>query len=211
MSMTAGKTIVVLASAFVLTALIANNLVPAEACQGESDSPLKCTVVRFPTPTSTPRPTPTPIPLGGDDPSRALDISNSWATIDPGTSIWFKTDYGDSFRVIELWVDTPTQNALTLAIYAPDQMDGWTDANAVGRGTHNSGEPGHAMTWKADYAKAGIWYARLTNNSSSPAPYLLGGNVNTAQIRKCQGYWEGIKGHPVYWIDCGHYTKIPGN
>lgn len=140
-----------------------------------------------------------------------MAIPNAWSSIDPGTSIWFKTDYSDSFRVIELWVDTPTLNALTLEIYSPEQIDGWTEVNPVGRGTYNSGEPGHAMTWKAGYARAGTWYARLVNNSPSAAPYFLGGNINSTATRNCVGYWESIKGHPVYWVDCGHYQKIPGN
>ncbi len=125
-------------------------------------------------------------------------------------SVWFKTPYSDGYRIIELWVDTPAQNALGLSIFSPDQAAGaWWQENPVGRGTYNKTQPEHALTWKAGYAKAGVWYARLQNFTNLPVSYRLIGNLSQTDAKRCHGYWETINGTPIFWVDCGHYTIVP--
>ena len=151
----------------------------------------------LPSPTAIATPTPR-----GDRPETARTITDTWSSIDPHASIWFKTDDSTGYREIELWVDTPSQGALGLSILSPDQMDSWWNAKPIGRGSNNPGEPGHALTWIAAYARDGIWYAILQNNSDAAVSYRLYGNFASTATKSCHGYWETLNGGPIYWIDC---------
>ena len=219
------KTVVVLSLLLLLIAFaVLATTLPANACEAEDDSIPACSNWRapvFPSPspaTATvtpsgdspntaiqlPSPTPaiaTPTPRG-DRPETARTITDTWSSIDPHTSIWFKTDDSTSYREIELWVDTPNQGALGLSILSPDQMDSWWNAKPIGRGSYNPGQPAHALTWTAAYARNGVWYALLQNNADAAVPYRLGGSIASTATRACHGYWETLNGGPVYWIDC---------
>ncbi len=197
-------------------ALFTTMTAPVSACVPEDESSTVCLNWRFHRPTSTPtlRPTPiaavTPTPRGDTLPTARL-ITDTWSSIAPSESIWFKTDYSDGNRNIELWVDSTVQNALDLSIYSPDQADSWWNAKPVGRGTYNKTQPQHVLTWVASYAKAGVWYALLQNHTNSPVSYQLTGNISATDTKKCVGYWENLKltGERVFWVDCGHYQVIP--
>ncbi|MDE3087878.1 MAG: hypothetical protein KGJ80_00645 [Chloroflexota bacterium] len=59
------------------------------------------------------------------------------------------------------------------------------------------------MTYRAGYAKGGIWYALVTNFTAAPISFNLGGNVNSTDTKKCHGYWEYLpSGQYIYWVDC---------
>ncbi len=147
----------------------------------------------------------------GDSPDHALDITGNWTTIEPGASGWYKTPNSDGYRNIELWIDSPTQNALSLSLFSPDQQIGaWADWKPVGRGSFNKGEPEHALTWIAGYARSGVWYALVQNHTNAPVSYRLTGNLSTLDAKSCHGYWEPNRyGQMIYWVDCGHYTTVP--
>lgn len=184
------------------------------ACVPSEDSDSICTTWRIKPPTPTSAPVAAVLSVAnvprGDSPASALDITDTWQSIAPGANVWYKTPYSDGYRIIELQVDSPTQNALGLSIFSPEQTDGlWLNTKPVGRGMFNKGQPQHALTWIAGYAKPGVWYALLQNFSDSPVPYRLTGNISPAAVKHCHGYWEGIHGQYVYWVDCGHYTTVP--
>jgi hypothetical protein len=206
------KTTLVLALVMLFAfALFAASTTPAAACLPASASAAQCidrTILLRLTPT--PAPTATP-DRRGDSPDHALDIANKWTTIAPGASIWYKTPDSDGYRDIELWIDSPAQHALGLSLFSPDQQVGpWAIWKPVGRGTFNPGEPQHALTWVAAYARSGVWYALVQNYTNAPVSYQLAGNLSSADVRKCHGYWEPFpNGTMVYWIDCGHYTTVP--
>lgn len=147
----------------------------------------------------------------GDSPDHALDIIGNWTSIEPGAGVWYKTPNSDGYRDIALSVDSPTQNALGLALFSPDQQIGsWGDWKPVGRGTFNSGQPEHVLTWIAGYARSGVWYALVQNHSNATVSYRLTGNLSTLDAKSCHGYWEVNRyGQMIYWIDCGHYTTVP--
>ena len=193
-------------------ALLAIPAAPAAACEPGGDSDTTCDAPLLPHPAQTldtaPVATATPTPLG-DSHSSARDITDTWQSIGPGESIWFKTDYSDGYRAIELWVDSPVQDALDLSIFSPDQADTWWKDKPVGRGTYNKAQPQHMLTWVSTYAQAGVWYLFLQNHTSSPVPYRLTSNISAVDAKKCHGYWEPLGGQSVYWIDCGHYTEVP--
>lgn len=199
----------------VLTFLMAMTA-PASACAPEDESSAVCSNWRI-RPTVTPTFTATPVVVAAtptprsDSPATARNITDTWSSIAPGASIWFKTDYSDGSRNIELWVDSPIQDALGLSIFSPDQMDAWWSARPVGRGTFNKGQPQHVLTWVASYAEAGVWYALLQNYTNSPVSYRLAGNISAADRKKCVGYWETLplSGERIFWVDCGHYQVIP--
>ncbi|HEX7592780.1 MAG TPA: hypothetical protein VF429_01285 [Anaerolineae bacterium] len=139
----------------------------------------------------------------GDSPATALEIADTWRAIDPGASVWFKTNDSASYRDIELWIDSPASNALDLSIFSPDQTGGLgVNSKPVGRGSFNKGEPQHALTWKAGYAKGGIWYALVQNFSNAPVSYKLDGNLSSTDAKFCHGYWETLRGQLIYWVDC---------
>jgi hypothetical protein len=195
------KTLFSISSLFLLVAfaLIATTL-RVNACEmgDESGSVCRSWHARLlpspnPTATSTPR---------GDRPETARAITDTWSSIDPHASIWFKTEDSPGYREIELWVDTPSQGALGLSILSPDQMDTWWNVKPVGRGSYNPGLPSHALTWTAAYAKAGVWYALLQNNTDVPVSYRLDGNITSTATKLCHGYWESLNGATIYWIDC---------
>jgi hypothetical protein len=173
---------------------------PVNACETSDDSTPVCVNWRAPLPPS-PAVVATPTPRG-DRPETARSITDTWSSIDPHASIWFKTDDSTGYREIELWVDTPSQGALGLSILSPDQMDSWWNAKPIGRGSYNPGEPGHALTWKAAYARDGIWYALLQNNSDAAVSYRVYANTAFTATKSCHGYWETLNGGPIYWIDC---------
>jgi hypothetical protein len=173
---------------------------PVNACEPNDDLTPVCVNWRdrvLPSPTAVAAPTPR-----GDSPTTARIISDTWSSIDPRASIWFKTDDSAGYREIDLWVDTPSQGALGLSILSPDQMDSWWNAKPVGRGSYNPGLPTHALTWTSAYAKGGAWYLMLQNNSDAAVPYRLGGNTASTGTKSCHGYWETLNGAPFYWIDC---------
>jgi hypothetical protein len=173
---------------------------PANACEAAGELDQACSNWRV-RPLAPPTAAATPTPLG-DRPETARTITDTWGSIDPHASIWFKTDDSTSYREIELWVDTPNQGALGLSILSPDQMDSWWNAKPVGRGSYNPGLPAHALTWTAAYAKSGVWYALLQNNTDAAVAYRLGGNITSTGTKSCHGYWETLNGASVYWIDC---------
>lgn len=184
---------------FVALALLATT-VRVNACDVEDDVKSVCSNrhTRW-LPSPTPAATPTPL---GTSPSTARAITDTWSSLDPKESIWFKTDDSDGYREIQLWVDTPSQGALALSILSPDQLDSWWNVKPVGRGSYNPGLPAHALTWTAAYAKPGVWYALLQNNTDAPVPYRLGGNITSTATKLCHGYWETLRGTAIYWIDC---------
>lgn len=181
---------------------------PANACIPD-DSGVSCVDSRLQllsADTSTPMPVIVPAATAtprSDSPTTARDITDTWGSIDPRASIWFKTDNSAGYREIELWLDTPAQNALGLSIFSPDQADSWWYSKPVGRGSYNPGTPGHALTWKAAYAEGGIWYALLQNYTDLPIPYRLTGNITSTATKSCHGYWEYLpNGTYIYWVDC---------
>ncbi len=207
------KLVILLSIMLPVLALLAASTAPAVACEPTGESDMTCNEWRThprPAPALLPTPvaTPTPAPRG-DSPAAARDITDGWQSIEPGASIWFKTNYSDGYRVIDLSVDSLTKDALGLSIFSPDQMDTWWSSKPVGRGTYNKGQPEHALTWVATYAKAGVWYLLLQNYATSPVSYRLNGNISATDTKKCVGYWETVSGVYMYWVDCGHYTVIP--
>lgn len=210
------KLIIVSSIVLPVLAFLVTTTSPAVACVPEDESSTVCLNWRIHLPTATPtlRPTPvavaTPTPIG-DSPTTARAITDTWSSIAPGASIWFKTDYSDGNRNIELWVDSTVQNALGLSILSPDQANSWWNAKPVGRGTFNKGQPEHVLTWVSGYAAPGVWYALLQNYTNSPVTYRLTGNISSAGVKKCVGYWENLAltGERVFWVDCGHYQQIP--
>jgi len=206
------KLVILLSIVLPVLALLAASTAPAVACEGTGESDMTCSEWRRqprPAPTLLPTPVATPTPRG-DSPTTARDITEGWQGIEPGASIWFKTNYSDGYRVIDLSVDSLAKDALGLSIFSPDQMDTWWNSKPVGRGTYNKGQPEHALTWVATYAKAGVWYLLLQNYATSPVSYRLNGNISATDTKKCVGYWETLpNGEYVYWVDCGHYTVIP--
>lgn len=187
-----------------LLGFLAATTTPAVACYPDDSSDSLClhwgirasssAPTLAPTATSTPR---------GDSPNHALDITGNWTTIEPGASVWYRTPNSDGYRDIELWIDSPAQNALSLSLFSPDQQIGsWADWKPVGRGTFNKGQPEHALTWIAAYARSGVWYALVQNFSAAPVSYKLDGNVSSTDTKTCHGYWENLRGAMIYWIDC---------
>ncbi len=180
---------------------------PEDACIVGPDSDFACGWIPRPQPAPTSTPTPVApkvvnIP-NGDSPTTARDIAGTWQSIPPGGSVWYKTPYSDGYRVLDLWLDTTAQNALGLSLFSPDQTDGLSpNTKPIGRGSFNKGEPSHALTWKAGYAKAGVWYALVQNFSNSPVSYSLGGNLSSTDTKLCHGYWETLRGQLIYWVDC---------
>ena len=170
------------------------------ACEMEDDTTYVCSgwhAHPLPSPAATAAPT-----LRGDSPETARTITDTWSSIDPRASIWFRTEDSPGYREIELWVDTPSQGALGLSILSPDQLDSWWNTKPVGRGSYNPGLPAHALTWTAAYAEPGVWYALLQNNTDVPVSYRLGGNITSTSTKICHGYWEPLNGTVIYWIDC---------
>ena len=206
-----------LLSSIALLALMfaASTASPADACIIGPDSDFECGWIPRPQPAPTSTPTPVALKIvnipSGDSPTTARDITGAWQSIPPGGSVWYKTPYSDGYRNIELWVDSPAQNALGLALFSPDQQVGaWTDWKPVGRGTFNARQPEHVLAWIAGYARSGVWFALIQNYTNAPVSYRLAGNLSSADVKKCHSYWEYLpSGAHVYWTDCGHYTQVP--
>ncbi len=202
----------VLSILFVPLTLFAASTTPAAACIPADPVTAKC-FDRIILLSHTPTPAPTATPdLRGDSPDHALDITGNWTTLEPGASMWYKTPDSDGYRDIELWIDSPTQNAIGLSLFSPDQQVGpWSTWKPVGRGTFNKGQPEHVLTWIAAYARGGIWYALVQNYTNMRVSYRFAGNLSAADAKKCIGYWENLAltGQRVFWVDCGHYQTIP--
>ena len=146
-----------------------------------------------------------PLPLG-DSPAQARDVPNEWQALEPRASIWYKTDYSDSFRLLEYWLETNLPDVASVAVYSPDQTEGLSAATKpIGRGTRNKNDPDNVIRWKAGYAKPGVWYVYLSNNTDQPVSYKLNHNQENVQAKNCISYWETINGTLVYWTDCGRY------
>ena len=159
------KLILTSAIVFPLLGILAATAAPASACIPD-DSNKTCIYPRIGLSRAPTSATASEVALAagatwrGDSPDHALDITGNWTTIEPGASIWYKTPDSSSYREIEVWIDSPVQNALDLSLYSPDQQIGtWADWKPVGRGSFNKGQPEHALTWVAAYARSGIWYA----------------------------------------------------
>jgi hypothetical protein len=198
--------------ALILLAAAASSV---SACEGLDENDLRCAAWHLPKPTVTPNPTrlptPSPTPIRrGTSPSDAMEITDTWSSIEPGANLWFKASDSTGFSILEVWVDTPTQNALGLALYSPEQTKGpWSDWKPIGRGSFNKATANHVLIWKAAYARAGIWYAQLSNLTSSPVFYKIGSNQTNRDPKECFSYWEDLTTpwdgvtHRVYWTDCG--------
>jgi hypothetical protein len=204
------KMTLILTFMFLVLAFFAAATPPAAACMPADGFTAKCidrNILRQLTPTLAPTATPG---LRGDSPDHALDITGNWTTIEPGASVWYKTPNSDGYRVIDLWLDTTAPNALGLSLFSPDQADGLSvNTKPIGRGSFNKGEPSHALTWIAGYAKAGVWYALVQNFSNAPVSYSLGGNLSSTDAKLCHGYWETLRGQPIYWVDCNPLHNSP--
>lgn len=203
------KTICRLSAISVLTWLVvATPAVSACELPDESANPrtVRCTTTKT---VSTPVPI---IPIAalasGDDPIRARELSETWQVLEPGKYLWYKTPYSEGFRILEFWLETAVPNTISMAFYSPDQTPGLSTATKpIGRGTHSNGDPDTILRWKAGYAKPGVWYILLTNNTNQPASFKLNSNMQNTAVKKCISYWETLPtGEYVYWTDCGFYT-----
>lgn len=164
------------------------------------------TLTPLPTATLTPTPTPKPpLPLGVS-PATARDVPDEWQALDPHASVWYKTSYSDSFRLLEYWLETNLPDVAEFAVYSPDQKDGLSAATRpVGRGTHSKNDLENIIRWKAGYALPGIWYVYLTNRTDNPISFKLNHNQENVQTKTCISYWEPLGGVMILWTDCGRY------
>jgi hypothetical protein len=78
----------------------------------------------------------------GDSLFSALDMSDTWQKLAPGASLWFKAGKETSYPVRgSIWIDAPVdengRRGLSLAIYAPEQLNDLNAATpAKGRGSY---------------------------------------------------------------------------
>ncbi|MBI5035541.1 MAG: hypothetical protein HZB51_33875 [Chloroflexi bacterium] len=142
----------------------------------------------------------------GTSPIEAREIPNEWQLMQPRTSIWFKTDYSNNYRLLDYWLETNRADALSFAVYSPQQSDGLgADTKPVGRGTRSKNDPDTIIRWKADYAWPGVWYLLLTNHTDEPVSYKLNHNQEAVPTKACISYWEPLNGSMFLWTDCGRY------
>ncbi len=168
------------------------------------------TVRRTATPNShaTPTITATLNAKRGDSPFSALEMTDAWQKLTPGASLWFKAGQEASYPIRgSIWIDAPVdengRRGLSLAIYAPEQINGLNAATTPkGRGSYEKTQPSHALFWKGGSPKAGVWYAYLANNNSFLVDYKIGTTFNVTDPKSCFQYWEYIG--PVYtlWTEC---------
>lgn len=144
----------------------------------------------------------------GTSPNDAMPVPDAWQDMGPGGSIWYKIPYSENFRVLDFWLETNLPDVASFSIYSPDQTEGLSPATRpVGRGTHSKSDPDNVIRWKASYAKPGIWYIYLFNNTEKPISFKLNNNQQSTPVKKCISYWEYLpSGQYVLWTDCGFYT-----
>ncbi len=186
----------------------------ALACDLTNDeSPLgtnKCVVRQKTAPPAT---APAPIAQAanlayGASPNDARDFVDSWQTLPPNASVWYKTSDSLGYRLIELSIEASPANAIGLSMFSPDQREGLSaDTKPIGRGSSNKYDPPNVLHWKAGYARSGVWYALVINYSAAPVSYRLIYNQADQTQKNCTGYWEYIGKDYVYWIDCNRDGK----
>lgn len=195
----------VLAGILFLLLTIALRVPLASACE-PSDLDVHCAVRQMPRRTPTRARTLSVVAKNvprGDSPANALEMQDAWRTLDPGASVWYKTDDSSGFRALRIWLDANGRGGLSLAIFSPDQMEGvYSIAKPIGRGTFNKLDPSHDLLWSSDYARWGVWYALVTNSNVVPASYKVGYTQTGKDAKTCVSYWEWIGKDYVYWTNC---------
>jgi hypothetical protein len=153
------------------------------------------------TPTATPKPTSTLVPTPvGDNPDTARDpiyirpdncidamcpeqkgapaltAAESWTWIGANSSTWYKMDDGHSFQ-LKVWVFANGQQGLAMDVFAPEQRNYLWDPKTkpIGRGSLDKSQAnaGVDLFYSGRSAAFGVWYVRLTNNTSSAMSYSI--------------------------------------
>ncbi len=154
-------------------------------------------------------PTPTRVVAQGTGPQNAITPDEVWRTIEANASVWYRIGEGVNSQRLDVWLDSRSKDAVSFAVYSPDQMNAWTPAiPAKGRGSPNRADPSHDLSWSGHAPAGGTWYVVVSNNTSVAASYRVGYNKVSTAGRKCTSYWETVclpwdgKCYPTYWTAC---------
>jgi hypothetical protein len=178
-----------------------NALGVADACAW---APVQIRAVKVvPTPIPTVKANVPAAPLSqpkGDSPGAAMEMSDTWRTLEPGAMHWYRVDNGNNFY-LNVWLDAYGKSGITFAMYSPDQRNVLSvDTPPKGRGAPIKNDPSHDLFWAGSQA-AGVWYALVRNYNSVPVQYRINYRQAT-EDRICRSYWEWIGSSYVYWTAC---------
>lgn len=140
------------------------------------------------------RPRATPVPAPSPTPSGPLLPSDTWRTLGPKSSVWYKI--GEGGYHINAILQAQPLDGMTMEVFAPNLTD-----RPIGLGSLQRGVDG--LVWAGGrWEKWGDWTARITNDNASAVQYRL--VVSTSEIPACEtiGYWEYIGTNLVYWQRC---------
>lgn len=208
--------ILVVLSAVLALALLFTATLSASACVPGEDNEPRCVPWFKPKPKAavkrqiavSPKPTAVPTPAAlarrGAGPSDALDITDTWQTMDPGGRVWYRIGEGMNPQHLEVWLDAYGRPGMAFSVYSPEQMYGvsWPNTPPKGKGTYNKTMPTHDLTWTGQSPAGGTWYIMVSNLGTVPLQYKLGFNRDETGKKKCISYWEWIGTDRVYWTAC---------
>jgi hypothetical protein len=184
------------------------------ACEligADSEQCLMVKIRRTPIPTKVAAakeaPTPTAMPKAvvqhGTYPADGMEPTDTWQTIAPNSSLWFKIGGGINPQHFDVWLDTHNQDGVNFAVYSPEQyQDISTGVPPKGRGSANKSDLRHDLWWIGQSPVGGTWYILLTNKTPMAVAYKLGYNRVETPRKKCDSYWEPLGGSDVYWTAC---------
>jgi len=133
-------------------------------------------------------------PPSGSNPSIPSNATNSWQTLNPGTSTWVKLGNGGDH--IDASLEANPLDGVTMQVFAPGNLD-----RPIGQGTYQSSS-GRLVWSGGKWNSSGDWMAKITNSNANAVQYKL--TATAAAIPPCDSisYWEKIGTADVYWTRC---------
>ena len=138
---------------------------------------------------------PAPVTYNGSTRSSALEPSDSFRTLNAGTSVWYIV--GTSGDHIDVWLEANPLGGVSMAIYAPNGSD-----KPVG---HGSPDNSNRLVWSGGHWEGGgNWYAQITNSNPVAVQYRIQTSARNISNKSCYSYWEYIGPNLVYWTQCNN-------
>lgn len=136
----------------------------------------------------------------GTSPNNALRVRGQWIALEPSESVWYAFEYGIELEEVEnkddddddnnkeykvdaprasIWLDSLDHAGINFEVWTPEllqqwqvQKDGSDYVHPVGRGSQDDNTPGDYF-WSGEFYQSGIYYVKVTNNSSQLTHHAL--------------------------------------
>lgn len=133
-------------------------------------------------------------PASGSNPSIPSNVTNTWQTLGPGSSIWVKLGNGGDH--IDAFLEANPLDGVTMQVFPPGNL-----GQPIGQGTYQNATG--KLVWSGGkWNSTGDWMAKITNGGSGAVQYKL--TTTGFTIGQCDSisYWEKIGNADVYWTRC---------